>query len=453
MPTAFDRRQKSGKRKGGTLRLVGKPSPKQQLFFDSTARYTAYGGSRGGGKSWALRRKLILMAFRYAGLKTLLVRRTLPELRENHIFPLLAELGKAVSYSESSHCFTFPNGSRLVLGYCDKERDVLRYQGQEYDVIALDEATQLTEFQFATFKACLRGANDLPKRMYLTCNPGGVGHAWVKRLFLDRQFHSGENAADYTFIPAGVYDNEVLMKRDPGYVRQLETLPDGLRRAWLDGSWDVFEGQYFPEFSRRIHVCEPFELPSDWTFFGAMDYGFDMLAMLWLALSPDRTLYVYREFGRSGLTLTAAAQAVAAHSGSEVTDYIAASPDLWNRRQDSGLSGVAIMSACADLPTLIKADNRRIIGWRNLREFLATDNGKKPRLQIFSTCTELIRCLPALLHDKHSPEDASSQPHALTHFPEALRYGVMSIPDVHSDAPDRPIWEGFVEKPMGLTEY
>lgn len=452
MPTATDRR-KGGRKRGRTLRLSGKPSPKQQRFFDSTTRYTAYGGSRGGGKSWALRRKLILMAFRYAGLKTLLIRRTLPELRENHIFPLLAELGDVVNYSESSHCFTFPNGSRLVLGYCDKERDVLRYQGQEYDVIALDEATQLTEFQFSTFKACLRGANDFPKRMYLTCNPGGVGHAWVKRLFLDRQFRMGEDPDDYTFIPAGVYDNEVLMKQDPGYVSQLETLPDSLRRAWLDGSWDVFEGQYFPEFSRQIHVCEPFELPVGTTYFGAMDYGFDMLAMLWLALTPDGRLYVYREYGCSGLTLSAAAKAVAAHTGSDAIEYIAASPDLWNRRQDSGLSGVAIMNAEADsLPPLLKADNRRIIGWRNLREYLAKDEKGRPRLQIFSTCRELIRCLPALLHDKHSPEDASSEPHAVTHFPEALRYAVMSIPAV-ADTPERPIWEGFVEKKQGLAEY
>ncbi len=446
---ASDRNKKI---QGGVLRLEGKPSSKQQAFFDSTARYTAYGGARGGGKSWALRRKLILMAFRYAGLKALLIRRTLPELRENHIFPLLSQLGGAVNYSEVSHCFSFPNGSRLVLGYCDKERDVLRYQGQEYDVIALDEATQLTEFQFSTFKACLRGANDLPKRMYLTCNPGGVGHAWVKRLFVDRQFRPDENPDEYTFIPAGVYDNTVLLRQDPGYVKQLETLPDALRRAWLEGSWDVFEGQYFPEFSRHIHVCEPFKLPSDWIFFGAMDYGFDMLAALWLAMAPDGRIYVYRELGRSGLTLTAAAGAVASESAGALPQYFAASPDLWNRRQDSGLSGVAIMSAIPGLPVLLKADNRRIIGWRNLREFLALRSDGKPGLQIFSTCTELIRTLPALLHDKHCPEDASAHPHAVTHFPEALRYGLMSIP-AQPDIPETPLWADFTERSPTLAEY
>lgn len=440
------------KKKKTEVRLQGKPSEKQSLFFRSTARYTAYGGARGGGKSWALRRKLILLCFHYPGLSCLLVRRSLPELRENHLYPLLSEVGDVVEYNETTHTFRFPGGSRLVLGYCDNERDVLRYQGQEYDIIALDEATQLTEFQFSTFKACLRGANSFPKRIYLTCNPGGIGHAWVKRLFVDRLFRTGENPDDYAFIPAGVYDNKVLMEKDPAYVNGLRSLPEGLRRAWLEGSWDVFEGQFFPEFSREIHVCTPFEIPRSWKRFGGLDYGFDMLAVLWAAVDPIHgTVYIYREFSRSGLTLTAAAQAVARES-IESVDYLAASPDLWNRRQDSGLSGVMLMSGVQGMPTLIKADDRRVIGWRNLREFLTTGSEsstggraflsageeKHPHLQIFSTCTELIRTLPALLHDKTHPEDASSEPHSVTHFPEALRYALMAIPDKGSGGRKSP---------------
>lgn len=446
-----------GKSRQTVVRLDGKPSEKQAQFFASRARYTAYGGARGGGKSWALRRKLILLCFHYPGISCLLIRRTLPELRENHLFPLLSQLGDAVAYKESTHTFTFPGGSRLVLGYCDKERDVLRYQGQEYDVIALDEATQLTEFQFSTFKACLRGANSFPKRIYLTCNPGGVGHAWVKRLFVDRLFHPEEDPADYAFIPAGVYDNKVLLEKDPGYVSSLQSLPDTLKRAWLEGSWDVFEGQFFPEFSRQRHVCAPFEIPQNWRRFGGLDYGFDMLAVVWAAQDPkDGTVYVYREFGRSGLTLTLAAQAVAECTDPGV-EYLAASPDLWNRRQDTGLSGVTVMSGVKGFPTLLKADDRRVMGWRNLREYLAAGRGEekgaasaengKPRLQIFSTCTELIRNLPALLHDKHRPEDASSEPHAVTHFPEALRYALMATP-VSGAAVDR-----WVDPLNGLGRY
>ncbi len=424
------KRRQSKQAKETVIRLEGRPSEKQAAFFASRTRYTAYGGARGGGKSWALRRKLILLCCHYPGISCLLVRRTLPELRENHLFPLLSQLGDAVTYKESTHTFTFPGGSRLVLGYCDKERDVLRYQGQEYDIIALDEATQLTEFQFSTFKACLRGANSFPKRIYLTCNPGGVGHAWVKRLFVDRQYRPGEDPAEYTFIPAGVRDNQVLMENDPAYVNGLRSLPDSLRRAWLDGSWDVFEGQFFPEFSRDRHVCAPFAIPEHWQRIGGLDYGFDMLAVLWGAIDPsDGTLYIYRELGRSGLTLTAAARAVCAEGDPRV-DYLAASPDLWNRRQDSGLSGMAVMGEVAGFPLLIKADDRRIMGWRTVREYLAEGavEDRIRRLRIFSTCTELIRTLPALLHDKHRPEDAASEPHAVTHFPEALRYLLMASP-------------------------
>lgn len=428
---------KMAAKKGRVLRLTGMPNERQKEFFASTARYTAYGGARGGGKSWALRRKLILLCLNYPGIKALLVRRSLAELRENHLYAFLSELGGVAVYKEQQKSFLFPNGSRILLGYMDAERDVLRYQGQEFDVIALDEATQLSEFQFTTLKACLRGANSFPKRMYLTCNPGGVGHAWVKRLFIDRIYRSGENADDYRFIPAKVYDNQCLLDADPGYLDALRSLPENLRRAWLDGSWDVFEGQYFTEFSREIHTCEPFAIPMEWTRFAALDYGFDMLAVLWFAADLEGRLWVYREYCRSGLTLSAAAEAVVLECGEERIDYIAASPDLWNRRQDSGQSGVMIMSAAAGLPTLIKADNRRIIGWRSLREMLACRDGSPPRLQIFRGCTNLISSLPALCHDRLHPEDAASHPHDITHSPEALRYGVMSYtepPESQTDA-------------------
>ena len=244
-------------------RISGKPTPQQKLFFDSRARYTAYGGARGGGKSWALRRKLVGLCLRYPGIRCLLVRRSLSELRSNHVQPLQKEYGELITYRESEKQLSFPNKSTITLGYCASGRDVLRYQGQEYDIIAIDEATQLSEYQFSVFKACLRGTDAFPRRMYLTCNPGGIGHAWVKRLFVDRIYHSDECAEDYLFIPAQVYDNPILLSADPDYVRQLESLPDKLKDAWLHGRWDVFEGQFFPEFQEEIHTCHPSELPSD----------------------------------------------------------------------------------------------------------------------------------------------------------------------------------------------
>lgn len=408
-----------------TLHIKGVPNARQREFFDSHARFTAYGGARGGGKSWALRRKLILMCLRYPGLRCLLVRRTLAELRSNHLHPLLDELRGLIVWNEGERTALFPNGSTVTLGYCASERDTLRYQGQEYDVIAIDEATQLTEYQFSVFKACLRGTSDRPRRMYLTCNPGGIGHAWVKRLFVDREYRRGEEPGDYAFIPATVYDNSSLTEHDPEYVRRLESLPPRLRDAWLWGRWDVFEGQFFPEFDPVRHVCEPHEIPADVQYFAAFDYGFDMLAAYLLAVDRAGGVWAVREVCEPGLTLSAAAGQVAELCRGVRVSYAVASPDLWNRRQDSGLSGFEILQRTAGMPPLTPADDRRVPGWRAVREYLAVGGGG-PRLRISRDCRELIRCLPALLFDKTDPEDASGEPHSVTHSPEALRYALMS---------------------------
>lgn len=418
--------------------VPGRPTPRQQQFFDARTRYTAYGGARGGGKSWALRRKLVAMCLRYPTLRALLVRRSYSELMGNHVQPMLREYGGLVSFDAGARRLCIRGGGTIQLGYCAADRDALRYQGQEYDVIAIDEATQLSEYQFSIFKACLRGTGDCPRRMYLTCNPGGRGHAWVKRLFVDRCYRDGERAEDYGFVPALVYDNPVLLAADPDYLHALESLPPRLRDAWLHGRWDVFEGQFFGEFDVRSHVYgDPRSgtvIPARLRRFAAMDYGFDMLALLVCGMDDDGELWVERELCRPDLTLSAAARAIAPLC--EDCEYIVASPDLWNRRQDSGLSGFEIISgAVPTLPSLRPADNRRIPGWRAVRELL------DGRLHIHVSCSRLIESMQGLLCDPDRPEDAASEPHVLTHAPEALRYAVMS-----RAAPPSPPQDDFVFK-------
>jgi phage terminase large subunit len=431
-------------RKGisNVLKISGVPNKKQALFFASRAKYTAYGGARGGGKSWALRRKLIGLCLRYPTIRCLLIRRTYGEVKSNHLYPILSEYGRLVTYSESEKTLSLPNGSKIIFGYCASDRDLLRYQGQEYDIIAIDEATQLSEYQFSVFKACLRGCNDMPKRMYLTCNPGGVGHAWVKRLFVDRDFRADEDPLDYLFIQALVYDNEVLTRKDTGYVKQLESLPKRLRDAWLIGRWDVFEGQFFPEFKPSEHICDRSVITNrELRQFVAFDYGFDMTAALLMGADSEGNLYVIDEFCQSGLTLSRAAEEISKLCQGYSPEYAVASPDLWNRRQDSGKSGFEIMQVCPGMPPMRAADDRRVPGWRVLREYLSSkgDEGH-PYIRIAEGCSELIRSLPALTFDSEKPEDASSHPHSVTHAPEALRYGVMSrIPPAVDPAliPDR----------------
>lgn len=415
------------------IRRFGSPNDKQKLFLKSETRFTAYGGARGGGKSWAVRCKAALLGInqKYAGIRMLLLRRTYPELRENHIRPLAQLLNGIARFKESEKVFLFPNGSVLKFGYCDSESDVLQYQGQEFDIIFIDEATQFTEYQFSTLTACLRGANSFPKRIYLTCNPGGVGHEWVKRLFIDRQYKNSEKAPDYTFIPAGVYDNHILMDSDPGYVQMLENLPDSLRRAWLDGDWNVFAGQYFREFSTSLHVAEPFDIPVNWNRYLTLDYGLDMLAAYWIAVDTEKNAYVYRELyegkdlgeGHDGLTISQALEEIKRLTGKEALCAALAPPDLWNRRQETGKS-VADWFAQGGLP-LTKTSNERIAGWMAVKEWLkpvTDDSGNKSaKLKIFRNCANLIRTLPLLQFDEKKPNDAASQPHEITHAPDALR--------------------------------
>lgn len=413
----------------GRLTVSLCPNKKQEEFFCSQHRYTAYGGARGGGKSWAMRTKFVLLALKHDGIQILLLRRTLGELRDNHITPLQRLLKDTAVYSETKKEFVFSNGSRIKLGYCDGEQDVLQYQGQAYEVIGMEEATHFTYFQFQCLTECNRFSGCMKQRfrprMYFTCNPGGVGHDWVKRLFIDKLYRDGENPDDYLFIQSLVFDNRYLVQNDPDYVHALSALPEARKRAMLYGDWDAFEGAFFPEFDARIHVASNPIIPKNAVLFRSVDYGLDMTSCLWCAADGKGNVTVYREFNKPGLILSEAAREICRLTPqNEKIRYTVASPDLWNRRQDSGKSGFDIFTANG-LKGLLKADNTRIGGWRVVREYLKENNGTA-RLVIAADCRELIRCLPLLRFDEKIREDAASHPHDITHAPEALRYALMS---------------------------
>lgn len=306
-------------------------SAKQMEFMRRREKYIAYGGARGGGKSWVARTKAVGMCLRYAGLRVLMVRKTFAQLRENIVLPMQEQFAPlyragAMRYNGQNNEVRFYNGSRIVFGYCDSDRDLLQYQGVEYDVIFLEEATQLSEYQFGIIRASLRGTNDYPKRMYLTCNPGGQGHAWVKRLFVDRQFTKDEDPAEYAFIQAKVYDNAVLMEKDPGYLRNLQTLPDGMRKAWLDGSWDVFEGQVFTEWrddpehyadGKWTHVIDEFRVPEWWKIWRGFDFGYAKpFSVGWYAADGDGKIYRMSSVKKS-IEPAESAQAAGAGTGED----------------------------------------------------------------------------------------------------------------------------------------
>ena len=398
---------------------ISTANDKQKAFFRSRKRYVAYGGARGGGKSWALQKKLPLMAVNYAGIKILLLRRTYKDLERNHVRELKPALKGIAEYNSQQKVFTFTNGSIIELGYCASESDVDQYQGQEYDVIAIDEATQFTEYQFQTLTACLRGANDFPKRMYLTCNPGGVGHEWVKRLFVSKKYKPTEDESDYEFIPATVYDNKVMLEKDTGYVKMLDNLSEGLRQAWRDGNWDMLAGQYFSEFDRSVHVVEPFPIPSHWKRYRTIDYGLDCLACLWIAIDERGDYYVYKEYAESDKVISEGAKDIVSLSEGEHILYTSAPDDLWARSQETARSKADIFREGG--LTLLKANRNREAGWLAIKELMQVKEGES-RLKIFSTCKDLIEHLPALQRDLKKPTDCMTEPHDITHLPDALRY-------------------------------
>lgn len=392
------------------------PTEKQKLFCRADTRYVVYGGARGGGKSFAVRYKATLLAAKYRGIRILILRRTYPELWENHISQLIQLTVGAAKYRDKDKTLVFVNGSKIKFGYCQSDSDVLQYQGQEYDCIFIDEATQFSEYQFTWFDACVRGVNGFPKRTYITANPGGIGHVFIKKRFLDM----ADVSDDITYIPARVYDNAPLMAQNPGYIKTLECLPDGLRDAWLNGNWDSYVGQYFAMFDKDIHVINPVDLPERYRRYIALDYGLDMLAVVWIAVDAEGYAYVYREYCAPDTIISQAASDILRLTGGEHIDYIYAPPDLWSRSQESGKSKADLF---ADYGLVLdKSDNSRESGWLSLAEWLTPVGDKPPRLRIFNGCRELIRCLPLLQRDARRPSDCSTEPHEITHITDALRY-------------------------------
>ena len=223
-------------------------SDKQYAFLSAKQKHVGFGGARGGGKSWSVRTKAVILATSYSGIKILIVRRTFPELVNNHIEFLKNALHGVARYNQTEKIFRFPNGSSIKFGYCNNDKDLDQYQGAEFDVIFLDEATQLQEMWIKKITACVRGVNEFPKRIYYTCNPGGASHGYFKRLFIDKNYEDGEVPEDYAFIQALVTDNKALMASQPDYIKQLEALPPKLREAWLYGGLQSHTG--YPEVCR-----------------------------------------------------------------------------------------------------------------------------------------------------------------------------------------------------------
>ena len=380
---------------------------------------------------------MILLAEYYAGIQILLLRRTYPELYNNHIVPLMQMLHskdkdpskRFAEFRVANKEFIFPNGSRIVLGYCATVNDVFQYQGQRFEAIFMEEATLFEEevFQFLKSSSGLSGMckKEIRPRMYFTANPGGIGHVWFKRLFIDKTV---KESKDSVFIQALVYDNQFLMDNNPEYVQRLEDLPDKLRQAFLYGSWTSFDGQFFEEFSEEKHVMNPIPLHTNWKIYRARDYGFDMLACYWIAIDEYENAYVFKELYQNGLVATKAGEMINEVNDNQPIWKDLAPPDLYAKNNTDNKSPVDYWSEQGQY--LTKASNDRVNGWTAVREWLKVvetpdfDGVIRPhaKLRIFRNCVNLIRTLPQLIFSQKNPNDAATEPHEITHAPDALRY-------------------------------
>ena len=431
---------------------LGELNPKQKLFCQARTRYVGYGGARGGGKSHVLRIKAFGGALTYPGIRILIVRREYPELEQTMILPMRKLIPQEVAvYNGSMHMFFFANGSTIKFGHYGTSDDD-EYQGQEYDWIFMDEATQFTESQFRTLGACLRGATNIPRRMYLTCNPGGIGHLWVKRLFVSRQYRDGETAEDYTFIHATVDDNPQLLAASPEYVQMLDLLPEDIRRAHRYGDWDALAGSFFSEFKKETHVIEPFwRIPAEWRKYRAFDYGLDMFACLWIAVDFDGRCYVYRELQQSGVIVSEAAKLMLdATPPWEHIEFTIAPPDMWNRQKDSGRSMAELFMENG--VGIIRGSNNRVQGWMAVKELLKplSRPQDRPGLLVTSNCQALISHIAAIQHDEKNPSDCAVQPHEITHICDAIRYFCVTR-TLGAERVESPVPEDFEDS--GMTDY
>lgn len=411
--------------------------PTQVRFLNSKARYTLFGGAKAGGKSFASRYLGILLSLKYEGCQTLIIRRTFGELYNNFVVPMRKILNvydenpanRFAEYKSDRKEFIFPNSSRITLGMADNDKEVGKHQGISYDIIIFDEAALIPQNYHEDIVISNRLTGNIPvkydfqPRAYYTANPGGVGHQWVKKMFIDNP-EVNKPGSEHAFIPSNVYDNDFYMQNDPDYVKKLEALPEKKRRALLYGDWDAFEGQFFEEFDRDVHVIEPFVIPKDWRIYRTRDYGLDMLACYWIAVDFENNAYVFKELYESGLIVSEAGKKINDMTTEPIYMDIAP-PDLYNKNSQTGKSAVDIFREESG-HYLTKGNNDRVNGWLAVKEWLAfiTDSqGKKyPKLRIFKNCTNLIRTLPLLIYSDKNPNDVATEPHEISHAPDSLRY-------------------------------
>lgn len=390
------------------------------------------GGARGPGKSHCVFSQVTLDdCQRKDGLKFLFLRQTGKAARESFEDLILRVLTGRVEYNYniSSGFLSFHNGSRVLLGGFESERDIDKYIGIEYDGIAIEELNQLTKNKVDKLLGSMRTSRtDWRPRLYTSFNPGGIGHQYVKDEFVT-PFREGKEAKT-RFIPSTYKDNPYLNRE---YIDYLEGLSGNLGKAWREGEFDLFEGQFFIEFSREKHVVSPFAIPESWLRFRSIDpSGRDGITSChWYALDWNRRVFCYREHYGTGLDADQHALEITRLSQGEQYRYTVIDSAAFSKL---GLpeTMAEIYNRCG-VSGLTPSSKQRVVGWNTVHTYLRWDKNTTPKLFIFSTCENMIRTIPALVHDDLHPEDINNK--GEDHAADELRYFLQTLREGHTPRP------------------
>lgn len=416
--------------------------PKQREAFDKSkyASVLGYGGAKGGGKSYFIRAREIYRRLQFPYSVGTIFRKTNEELWENHIRKFFSEYPCTRDwYSKEHKTIFYPNGSVTKFAYLRYTSDVDAYQGIPMDDVSLDEATQHDYYVFQVLRSSNRVSSDksgITPSFICTFNPGGIGHAWVKRLFIDRKYECGENPSDFEFTQAFLADNQVLERSDPTYRQRLENLPPHLREAYLLGNWNIFAGQAFSELSTDVHLIEPFALPDQTRYFGGYDYGFNHpFAFVLFAITPENKVYVVNYLKKRQLNADIHGERIAGMlDGKNINIY--AGTDIWSKKDGRDTWADQIGAGLArkgNRSSLFPADTNRKQGVARIRELISyqgTTSGE-PRLKFFKNCEAVFDCVKSMAYSDRDPEDvvkvdADEYGNGGDDLYDAFRYGVMS---------------------------
>ena len=422
-----------------------------------------YGGAAGGGKTDFL----LIEALRQVHIPhytAIVFRKTYPQLSE--IIDRSRYLYKAAfpraKYNESKHVWTFPSGAKIYFGNMARVADRTNYQGKHYDFIGFDELTHFTWEEYSYLYSRNRPSGP-GTRVYrrATGNPGGIGHGWVKQYFVKAGPPMTPIKTEVKilgpdrkpiivsrkkiFVPSNVFDNQELLKNDPGYLGNLAMMGEQERDALLYGNWDSFTGQVFMEWrddpegyqsQRFTHVIEDFDIPQSWRIYRGFDFGYARpFSVGWYAIDHDGKMYRIREWygctktPNTGIKLTPQQIAKGIREiensdpnlkGREIIGI--ADPSIYDRSRGESVGEMMESSGVYFRP----ADNTRLAGKMQFHYRLAFDEEGIPMFYVFKSCKDFIRTIPALVYDDVKVEDINTDQE--DHIYDECRYVMMEHP-------------------------